>query len=520
MILVLPPLGWLLSTLLAFHGLLLKIVDAAGGGDAPPPIISDPILILGPGAEVELNDPSTSFNSGLKKLDYQPNLQYENTVGSLYGASPRPVTPFPPPYFVYGGIFSLTTDSTPSGLRSIGYQETMAMICAVNEVNKKAEENNMTTKFFYNIVDDNNQIAVGMQAAQELLDIGVTAVIGPSVTDLAEVVGTLLTGFGVPLISASATADFLSDPFIYSSFLRTVPPDRYTAEAMAIMCQVYNWSLVTSIYTLTTFGAGLQRQFEIQANKRNITIICNAIINPGGQLLISSSADCLQRSQSNVVFLFMNSTDAKNCITGLYEYPELRDLVFVLPSYFYSKQQVEALAGPDVPLSFLTGTIGIDPTPFNLSDYYECISSFKPYTTDIPHFDEFYQVTSNCLLSNDSSLPLCPEDINSRAPFPNYNCTCRQDDLTRLQTPSTFINYVYDAVYAVYNALFQLQFNCTGLQLATGLPVCNLRNFTSAQLVAIIRLSQFYGKTGRVAFFANDRTGRKHFTFLILMILQ
>lgn len=66
------------------------------------------------------------------------------------------------------------------------------------------------------------------------------------------------------------------------------------------------------------------------------------------------------------------------------------------------------------------------------------------------------------------------------------------------------VNYIYDAVFSVYNALFQVQYNCSGLSNATGLPVCAMKNITSEQLSVIIKTSSFEGRTGRVAFIGNN----------------
>lgn len=66
------------------------------------------------------------------------------------------------------------------------------------------------------------------------------------------------------------------------------------------------------------------------------------------------------------------------------------------------------------------------------------------------------------------------------------------------------VNYLYDAIFAAYNALEQLEKNCTGLEEATGESYCSMDAFTTADLQRVIGVSEFQGLTGLVAFNGND----------------
>lgn len=66
------------------------------------------------------------------------------------------------------------------------------------------------------------------------------------------------------------------------------------------------------------------------------------------------------------------------------------------------------------------------------------------------------------------------------------------------------MNYIYDAIFAAYNALEQIDKNCTGLTEETKVDYCAMDTFTTANLQQVIGVSAFEGFTGLVAFNGND----------------
>lgn len=70
------------------------------------------------------------------------------------------------------------------------------------------------------------------------------------------------------------------------------------------------------------------------------------------------------------------------------------------------------------------------------------------------------------------------------------------------------MNYYYDSVYAVANALEQIRNNCTQVSEAVGSDYCNLETITSFELGQAIRSLEFEGLTGLVAFEGNDRKSK------------
>ncbi|XP_022106753.1 metabotropic glutamate receptor 1-like [Acanthaster planci] len=73
-----------------------------------------------------------------------------------------------------------------------------------------------------------------------------------SATSLAAAKATNL--YDVPMISYSATSDELSDKNRFPYFLRSVPPDRFQAQAIMDILVHYKWIYVGLIYSLDTYG--------------------------------------------------------------------------------------------------------------------------------------------------------------------------------------------------------------------------------------------------------------------------
>ena len=81
----------------------------------------------------------------------------------------------------------------------------------------------------------------------------VRAVIGPTDSETAILVGSLLQVAGIPVISHSATSNELNSP-LYLHFLRTSSPDRQQANAIADIIQYFNWSYVAAVAMGDSYG--------------------------------------------------------------------------------------------------------------------------------------------------------------------------------------------------------------------------------------------------------------------------
>lgn len=77
----------------------------------------------------------------------------------------------------------------------------------------------------------------------------VIAIVGPSNSYVAQIASSVLGVFEIPHIGIYATSDSLSDKTLYEYFLRLVSPDSYQIRAILDICQAFNWSYVSFVYS-------------------------------------------------------------------------------------------------------------------------------------------------------------------------------------------------------------------------------------------------------------------------------
>ena len=81
----------------------------------------------------------------------------------------------------------------------------------------------------------------------------IPALLGPFDSGSAVLVGSLLQVSDIPAISPSATSDELSSK-MYKDFFRTVPPDKWQAEVMADIIELFNWTYVAAVGLDDSYG--------------------------------------------------------------------------------------------------------------------------------------------------------------------------------------------------------------------------------------------------------------------------
>ena len=82
----------------------------------------------------------------------------------------------------------------------------------------------------------------------------VVSVVGDSSSKTSSVISTLLGVDLIPQISYSATSTELSNKQKYPSFLRTIPPDNFQAEAILDILQKYGWTYINVLASDNSYG--------------------------------------------------------------------------------------------------------------------------------------------------------------------------------------------------------------------------------------------------------------------------
>lgn len=360
------------------------------------------------------------------KLDYTVDPAYQDQINNEQGFPPQPTFSTTPASFVYGGIFSIS-DLSGTPLPS-GYEDVLAMQCAIAEVNRIAKERGQNTTFYYNIYNDQTNPAAAVRAATLLNGAGVPVTIGPTESDAASSVAALYASFNNTIISGSATAVSLSDASVYGSFFRTIPSDANAADAITDLMLYFNWTLVTPIYSRDQYGLSGQQEFTSAAIAKGILQTCGRVLPPGQLTGLQSTINCLTDSQSSVVLLWMQTRDAAQVISAFYNSTLLPDLTFIGPDSWGDSYDLQAYADDSFPNSYLEGTFGVVPARGDQSSYVGCVSRLRPVSDTIPGFVDYWETSLKCLVSDDDSIPLCEDAVLGRPPFPDISCRCRPTD--------------------------------------------------------------------------------------------
>ena len=161
----------------------------------------------------------------------------------------------------FGGNGAHCGDLYPRGL---GHVE--AMIFAIESVNKNpnllpnvtigydirnyCESMALAIKIAYDFVSNSKANSSAIGYSTKVGSKPISALIGPTNSGSAVLVGSLLQVANIPAISPAATSLELSSQF-YKDFFRTVPPDNWQAMVMADIIELFNWTYVAAVAWMT-----------------------------------------------------------------------------------------------------------------------------------------------------------------------------------------------------------------------------------------------------------------------------
>lgn len=355
------------------------------------------------------------------KLNYIPG-ENENTVDDQNGQVVPANLMLNETQLVLGGIFSLTNNASKLPFDS-GIQRALAFECAIQAANEAAGG---AYTLYYNIEDDGNTVPFAVRSAVRLLNEGLFVVIGPSTSDQVVSSSSAYGSLDIPNISPAATADILSDTTRYPSFFRLVPPDSAQARSIVSAMVYFNWSLVTPIYTNDQYGQSGSLAISTEANRNKISFTCGRVIRVGETNGIENTSNCLATSDSNVVLLYMPATDAANVLAAMYPVATNSRLTFIASDTWANILDFRLFSRDRFPASFIEGALGFTPNIGNQQPYLECVSKVTPDSSDIPNFQQYWELVFRCRLGRDD-LPECPENIEDRD-FAAIKCRCRGDE--------------------------------------------------------------------------------------------
>ena len=372
---------------------------------------------------------------------------------------------------ILGGLFLLhySTDEGHCGdLFPIGLGHVEAMVFAINKINDNpkllpnltlgydirdyCEIITKAMKHTYDFVRRNEMV---LQANNGSCNSGpnsrrdesrpIAAVIGPTDSGSAIVVGSLLEVAGIPVISHSATSNELSSAQ-YRHFFRTAPPDNQQARAMADIIEHFNWSYVAVVAMEDSYGRNGARKVETEAEKRQTFCVAFSEFIPRqkyGAKLVRVVEKVKHFPNVRVVLLWLFGSYGRRFLKEVVKH-KLGDRTWILSDALATEDDV-FVGLDDEEQNVVHGSLGVQPRHLTRDQHFESFVIHKSKKNEVIWWEELLKQTNN---------QGCPfTELYQRG----NGC---QEMLFR-SIYDTYIPYVIDAVDAVAHAIHQyLLENC------------------------------------------------------------
>ena len=269
----------------------------------------------------------------------------------------------------------------------------------------------------------------------------ISALVGPFDSASAVLVGSLLQVSDIPAISPSATSDELSSQ-MYKDFFRTVPPDKWQAEVIADILELFNWTYVAAVGLDDSYGQnGISALEKESYNRKTFCIAFSEYIPRLGHWDKTKQTvlKIKRRSEVAVIIIwlyggygsaFFAEATAQN----------LEGKTWILSDALTAEEAVFL----DPHLTILNGSLGVKPRDYPTPEFEEHLKTITPAKSierGADWWEEFWRLQFNCsaLKSNDSGVAPCEANLTLHHALHKIR--------------GSFVSYLIDAVYAIAHAL-------------------------------------------------------------------
>uniref|UniRef100_A0A3P8S4T8 G-protein coupled receptors family 3 profile domain-containing protein n=1 Tax=Amphiprion percula TaxID=161767 RepID=A0A3P8S4T8_AMPPE len=382
-------------------------------------------------------------------------------------------TPRPPAFsmdgdYIIGGVFSMhlymhtivfteckfqVTGVSVCSVDSRELRFSRAMIFAIEEINNSSELLPGIT-LGYQIHDSCASVPGTIKVAFQLingLDVVfhpsdncsrsgmVLAIIGDSGSTLSMSISRLVGSFDIPQVSYYSTCECLSDKQQYPSFFRTIPSDRFQADALAKLVKHFGWTWIGAVRSDSDYGNNGMASFLDAARKEGICVeYSESFYRAHPRSRVRRVADVIRRSTAVVIVAFLATGEMKLLLEELEKEPSPPRQWIGSETWVTDPQMLR--------FSFCAGAIG-----FGIQQ--SVIPGLREFLLDLPPSKDSF----NCRLAESAASDRSVCDGS--------------EDLQKLQSPYTdtsqlrVTNMVYKAVYALAHAIHN--------------AVCQETNFTT-----------------------------------------
>ena len=359
----------------------------------------------------------------------------------------------------YSGTNDQCTELSTTGL---GYAE--ATIFAIEKINKNSTilpnvtigydlrdycwSNARAMKIAYDFMCDGDPVHMSNQNistsptryVKETKNKTISALVGPTESGSAVLVGSLLQVYDIPAISPSATSDELSSQ-MYKDFFRTIPPDNWQAKIMADIIELFNWTYVAAVGLDDSYGHnGISALEKESYNRKTFCIAFSEYIPRLGYWNKTKETVLKIKRWSKVAVIII-------WLSGRYgrEFFSEATAQNVEKTWILSDALTARGTFLDTHLTILNGSLGIKPHEYSVLGFEEHLKTITPAKSierGAQWWEEFWRLHFNCSATNpneQSGVSLCETNLTLH------------DALQKIR--GSFVSYIIDAVYAIAHAL-------------------------------------------------------------------
>ena len=415
---------------------------------------------------------------------------------------------------IFGGLFPIHYSNTGDhctelSTTGLGYAE--ATMFTIEKINKNSSilpnvtigydlrdycgRNARAMKMAYDFMSNSDPVHMSNQNmstcptgyVKETKTKTIPALLGPFDSDSAVLVGSLLQVSDIPAISPSATSDELSSQ-MYKDFFRTVPPDKWQAEVMADIIELFNWTYVAAVGLDDSYGHnGISALEKESYNRKTFCIAFSEYIPRLGHWDKTKQTVLKIKRRSEVAVIII-------WLYGGYG------------SAFFAEATAQNLEGKTWILSdaltageavflrthfkILNGSLGVKPRDYPTPEFekhLKMITPAKSIERGTDWWEEFWRLQFNCsaLKSNDPGVAPCEANLTLHHAVQKIR--------------GSYVSYLIDAVYATAHALDNI-YRCSLTMHKRGMCPAVKPTVKGRDLEKYLRNISFDGLTGKVRF--------------------
>ncbi|XP_046891990.1 vomeronasal type-2 receptor 1 [Hypomesus transpacificus] len=424
---------------------------------------------------------------------------------------------------VVGGMFAVhqTVASTPTNTSSVPlslgcegfnfrtFRWTQTMLFAIDEINKR-KDLLPNTDLGYVIYDSCFTISkavegtltylTGQEEAVPNYRCGsgppLAALVGAGGSDLSIATARILGLYHFPQVSYCSSCSALESKFQFPTFLRTIPNDVHQSEAMARLVLHFGWTWVGTIAADDDYGKYGIKAFKEQVEEAGVCIsFSETLPKVSSPEDIRRIVDTVVESTAKIIVVFSSDVDLSPLVQELLRH-NVTNRTWVASEAWVTS----ALINQPGVSSVLGGTLGFGLRRAEIPGLQRYLLDLDPYDHSLS--EEFWQKVFNCTLDYGLAMKKAKELARAAGAngtlyrsvrgLPEGLCTGKET-LERLNNTYTDVSQlritysVYKAVYAVAQALHNLEYCEPGKGPFTNNSCADISNFEPWQLMYYLK---------------------------------